>query len=67
MIVQRHVRTEWNADSPTSKCTYQWERNLKETGTLVSQNGKYPQVFVIEDTVHRVHDSFCGSSIRQAN
>ncbi|GFX75225.1 hypothetical protein TNCV_3171521 [Trichonephila clavipes] len=40
-----------------------------ETGTLVSQTGKYPQAFMIEDTVDRVCDSYCRSpykSIGQA-
>ncbi|GFT73571.1 uncharacterized protein TNCV_4021711 [Trichonephila clavipes] len=36
---QRGVRTEWNVDPPTSKSIHQWERTLKETGTLVSQIG----------------------------
>ncbi|GFX96181.1 hypothetical protein TNCV_2290691 [Trichonephila clavipes] len=39
--VQRRVRTEWNADPLTSKSIQmeiypQWERPLKERGTLVS-------------------------------
>ncbi|GFU44151.1 hypothetical protein TNCV_615381 [Trichonephila clavipes] len=32
--VQRHVRTERNVIPPTSKSIHQWERALKETGTL---------------------------------
>ncbi|GFT95834.1 uncharacterized protein TNCV_311861 [Trichonephila clavipes] len=43
-------------------------KNFKETGTLVSQTGKYD--FVIEDTVDRVRNSFCRSpdkSIKQAS
>ncbi|PRD31944.1 UNVERIFIED_CONTAM: hypothetical protein NCL1_21959 [Trichonephila clavipes] len=40
--VQRRVRIEWDFDPPTSKSIHQWERTLKETGTLVSQTGKYP-------------------------
>ncbi|GFW47789.1 uncharacterized protein TNCV_2829771 [Trichonephila clavipes] len=40
--VQRHVRTEWNADPLTSKSIRQWERTLKDTGTLISQTGKHP-------------------------
>ncbi|GFU17173.1 hypothetical protein TNCV_1854091 [Trichonephila clavipes] len=27
---------------PTSKFLYQWERTLKNTGTIVSQTSKYP-------------------------
>ncbi|GFS64319.1 uncharacterized protein TNCV_3955221 [Trichonephila clavipes] len=62
------VRIEWNVDPPTSKSILQWERTLKETGTLVSQTGNYP--FVIEDNADRVCGSFCmspGKYIRQAS
>ncbi|GFT18985.1 hypothetical protein TNCV_3212201 [Trichonephila clavipes] len=47
--------------SPTSKFIYQWERTLKETGTLVSEISKYPEVFMTEDAIDRVRDSFCRS------
>ncbi|GFW32354.1 uncharacterized protein TNCV_675131 [Trichonephila clavipes] len=69
-LVQRRVRTEWNVDPPTSKFIHHWERTLKETGTLVSQTGKYPYFYMIKDTVDGVRDSFCrspDSSIRQAS
>ncbi|PRD18371.1 UNVERIFIED_CONTAM: hypothetical protein NCL1_60814 [Trichonephila clavipes] len=59
--VQRRVRTEWNVDPPTSKSIHQWDRTLKEKGTLVSQTGKYPEVSVIENSVDRVRDLFCRS------
>ncbi|GFW40034.1 uncharacterized protein TNCV_5117171 [Trichonephila clavipes] len=59
--VQRCVRTEWNVDPTTSTSIHQWEIILKETGALVSQTDKYPEVFVIEDTVDHVRDSFCRS------
>ncbi|GFV62888.1 hypothetical protein TNCV_3319131 [Trichonephila clavipes] len=36
-------------------------QTLKVTGALVSQTDNYPIVFVIEDTVDRVRDSFCMS------
>ncbi|GFT67187.1 hypothetical protein TNCV_783391 [Trichonephila clavipes] len=39
--IQRRVRTERNVETPRSKYIHQWERTLKETGTLVSQTGKY--------------------------
>ncbi|GFY05132.1 hypothetical protein TNCV_3270041 [Trichonephila clavipes] len=45
-------------------------KNFKGDGNLVSQTGKYPYVFVIEDTVDRVCDTFCeipDKSIRQAS
>ncbi|GFW71744.1 hypothetical protein TNCV_219581 [Trichonephila clavipes] len=32
--IQRRVGTKWNVDPPTSKYIHQWERTLKETGTL---------------------------------
>ncbi|GFX69326.1 uncharacterized protein TNCV_3565021 [Trichonephila clavipes] len=54
--LHRRVRTEWNVHPPTSKSIHQWERPLKETGTLVSQTGKYPSVFVTEATVDRVRN-----------
>ncbi|GFS59229.1 uncharacterized protein LOC103524116 [Trichonephila clavipes] len=66
---QRRVRTEWNVNHPSSKYIHQWDRTLKEMGTLVSQTSKYPQVFGREDTVDRVRGSFCRSPdkyIRQA-
>ncbi|GFX65083.1 uncharacterized protein TNCV_452211 [Trichonephila clavipes] len=59
--VQRRVRTEWNVEPPTSKSIHQWDRPLKETRTLVSQTGKHPRVFVLEDIGDRVSDSFCRS------
>ncbi|GFV30434.1 uncharacterized protein TNCV_99091 [Trichonephila clavipes] len=59
--VLRRIPTEWNVDPPTSKSIHHWERTLKETGTLVSQTGKYPYDFVIEDTGDRMRDSFCRS------
>ncbi|GFX97231.1 uncharacterized protein TNCV_557211 [Trichonephila clavipes] len=69
-VVQRRVRTEWNVDYPISQSIHQWERTLKETGISVSKTGKNPSIFVIEDTVDRVRDSFCrcpDKSIRQAS
>ncbi|GFX88697.1 uncharacterized protein TNCV_4636181 [Trichonephila clavipes] len=38
--VQRRDSAEWNVDPPTSKSIHLWDRNLKETGTLISQTGK---------------------------
>ncbi|GFV41712.1 uncharacterized protein TNCV_3628631 [Trichonephila clavipes] len=65
--LQRRVRT----DPAKSKSIHQWERTLlKKTGTLVPKTGKYPSVFVIEDSVDRVRDSFCRSpdkSIKQTS
>ncbi|GFV11569.1 hypothetical protein TNCV_975591 [Trichonephila clavipes] len=37
------------------------KKTIKKTGTLVSQTGKFPSVFVIEDIVDRVRDSFLRS------
>ncbi|GFX51919.1 hypothetical protein TNCV_3063361 [Trichonephila clavipes] len=34
--VQQRVQTQWNVDPPTSKSIHQWDRTLKETGTLLS-------------------------------
>ncbi|GFV81578.1 putative RNA-directed DNA polymerase from transposon X-element [Trichonephila clavipes] len=42
-VVKPHYKL--NANPPTSKSIYQWERALKKAGTLVSQTGKYPRVF----------------------
>ncbi|GFV35932.1 histone-lysine N-methyltransferase SETMAR [Trichonephila clavipes] len=50
-LIQRRVQTKWNVDPLTSKSIHHWKRTLKETGTLASQTGKYPKVFVVEDTV----------------
>ncbi|GFW82872.1 hypothetical protein TNCV_3494421 [Trichonephila clavipes] len=35
-------RMEWNVNPPTLKSNHQSEKTLKETGTWVSQIGKYP-------------------------
>ncbi|GFX35217.1 hypothetical protein TNCV_100241 [Trichonephila clavipes] len=69
------------SDSCTATCSKRMEcrssdikifppLTLKETGALVSQTSKYPYVFVKEDIVDRVCDSFCSSSdksIKQAS
>ncbi|GFW51053.1 uncharacterized protein TNCV_3593351 [Trichonephila clavipes] len=58
----RRARIEWDVDPLTSKSIHQWERTLKETGTLVSETGKYILKFCdIEDTVDHAQDSFCRS------
>jgi hypothetical protein len=68
--VQRRARREWNEDPPTGKCIYEWDKTLRETGSLISHAGKHPKQHVTEETVDRVCESFSWSprkSIRQAS
>lgn len=37
---------------------------LRETETLVFETGKHPKVFVADDTVDHMHDSFLGACIQ---
>jgi len=68
--VERRARREWNVDPPTRKSIYEWDKTLRETGSLISQAGKHPKQHVTEETVDRVHGSFSRSprrSFRQAS
>ena len=68
--VQRRARREWNVDSPTCKSIYEWDKTLREAGSLISHAGKHPQQHVTEETMDRVRESFSRSprkSIRQAS
>ena len=38
--VQRRARREWNVDPPTCKSIYEWDKTLRETGSLFSHAGK---------------------------
>ncbi|GFU69931.1 hypothetical protein TNCV_3348561 [Trichonephila clavipes] len=45
---QRRVRTEWNADPPTSKSIHQWDKNFKgdgNFGVLINPLGKPVMTF----------------------
>jgi hypothetical protein len=57
--VHRHARKEWNVDPPTRKSIYQWDKTLRETGSLVSHAGKHHKQHVTEVTVDRARESFC--------
>jgi hypothetical protein len=68
--VQRRARKEWNVDPPTRKSIYEWDKSLRETGSLVSHAGKHNKHHVTEVTVDRVRESFSSSppkSIRRAS
>jgi len=68
--VQRRARREWNVDPPTCKSIYEWDKTLRETGSLISHTGKHPKQHVTEETVDRVRESFSRSpckSNRQAS
>ena len=57
-------------DPPTRKSIYEWDKTLRETGSLISHPGKHPKQHVTEETVDRVRESFSRSphkSIRQAS
>ena len=67
--VQRRAKRERNVDPPTRKSIYEWDKTLRETGSLISHTGKHPKQHVTEKTVDRVRESFSRSprkSIRQA-
>jgi chorismate-pyruvate lyase len=38
--IQRRARKECNVDPPTRKYIYEWDKTLRETGSLVSHAGK---------------------------
>ena len=68
--VKRRARREWNVDPPTRKSIYEWDKTLREMGSLISQAGKHPKQHVTEETVDRVRESFSRSphkSIRQGS
>jgi transposase len=52
---------------PTRKFIYQWDKTLRETGSLVSRAGKHHKQHVTEVIVDRVRESFCKKSIRRAS
>jgi transposase len=57
-------------DPPTHKSIYEWDKTLRETGSLISHTGKHPKQHVMEETVNCVRESFSRSScksIRQAS
>jgi hypothetical protein len=57
-------------DPPTCKSIYQWDKTLREMGSLVSHAGKHHKQHVTEVTVDRVCETFCRSprkSIRRAS
>jgi len=60
--VQRRARREWNVDPPTRKSIYEWDKTLRETGSLISHAGKHPKQRVTEGTVDHVHESFSRST-----
>jgi DNA-binding transcriptional regulator YiaG len=59
--VQRRTRREWNVAPPTRKSIYEWEKTLRDTGSLISHAGKHPKQHVTEETVDRVRESFSRS------
>ena len=59
--VQRRARREWNVDPPTCRSIYEWDKTLRETGSLISQAGKHPKQHVTEETLDRVRESFSRS------
>jgi hypothetical protein len=47
--VQRCARREWNVYRPTCKSIYEWDKTLRETGSLISHAGKHPKEDVTRD------------------
>lgn len=68
--VQRRIRREWNVDPPSRKSIYEWDRTLRDRGSLISKTGKHPKKNLAEMAVDQVRESFTRSprkSIRQAS
>ncbi|PSN41637.1 hypothetical protein C0J52_24806 [Blattella germanica] len=42
--VQRRIRREWNVDPPSRKSIYEWDRTLRDRGSLISKTGKHPKI-----------------------
>jgi hypothetical protein len=55
------ARREWNVDPPTCEYIYEWDKTLRETGSLISHAGKHPTQHVTEENVDRVRESFSRS------
>jgi len=54
--VQRRARREWNVDPPTRKSNYEWDKTLRESGSLISHAGKHPKQLVTEESVDRMNE-----------
>ncbi|KAJ4428885.1 hypothetical protein ANN_25878 [Periplaneta americana] len=52
--VQRRIRREWNVDPPTRKSIYEWDRTLRDNGSLISKTGKHSKGHVAEMTVDQL-------------
>ncbi|PSN45712.1 hypothetical protein C0J52_19129 [Blattella germanica] len=67
---QRRIRREWNVDPPSRKSISEWDRTLRDRGSLISKTGKHPKKNLTEMAVDQVRESFTRSprrSIRQAS
>ncbi|PSN36055.1 hypothetical protein C0J52_23073 [Blattella germanica] len=40
----RRIRREWNVDPPSRKSIYEWDRTLRDRGSLISKTGKHPKI-----------------------
>ncbi|KAJ4443174.1 hypothetical protein ANN_04824 [Periplaneta americana] len=49
---------EFNVDLTTSRSILQWDRTLKETGSLIPQTGKHPKEKITEETVGGIRTVF---------
>ncbi|PSN35467.1 hypothetical protein C0J52_28014 [Blattella germanica] len=59
--VQRRIRREWNVDPPSRKSIYEWDRTLRDRGSLISKTGKHPKKNLAEMAVDQVRESFTRS------
>ncbi|KAJ4432411.1 hypothetical protein ANN_21030 [Periplaneta americana] len=58
--VKRRIWREWNVDPPTRKSIYEWDRTLRDNGSLISKTGIHSKKHVAEMTV----DQFLSFSCR---
>ncbi|PSN36482.1 hypothetical protein C0J52_25268 [Blattella germanica] len=46
--VQGRIRREWNVDPPSPKSIYEWDRTLRDRGSLISKTGKHPKIRILQ-------------------
>ncbi|KAJ4429017.1 hypothetical protein ANN_26013 [Periplaneta americana] len=54
--VQRRIWREWNVDPPTRKSIYEWDRTLRDNGSLISKTGKHSKKHMAEMTMDQLNN-----------
>ncbi|KAJ4438291.1 hypothetical protein ANN_14230, partial [Periplaneta americana] len=49
--IQRRIRKKWNVNPAIPKSIYDWDRTLRDNGSLISKTGKHSKKHVAEMTV----------------